>query len=66
MRRNEANGNVDTGIVIGLMAAGKGIGEVASEPLSAKLLDLGWETHAGFAYGTQYAVLIVFCGEEPT
>jgi MFS family permease len=62
MRRHEPNGNVDTGIVIGIMAAGKGVGEVASGPLSAKVLEAGWTAHANFAYGTAYGGLIVFCG----
>lgn len=62
MRLDEPLGNVDTGIVIGLMAAGKGIGEVASGPLSAKLLEAGWATHGLFTYGTAYGGLVVFCG----
>lgn len=61
IRRNEPGGRVDTGIVVGLLAAGKGIGEVASGPLSAKVLEIGWSSHARFAYGTSYGGLIVFC-----
>lgn len=62
MRRLESNGNVDTGTLIGLMAAGKGIGGVVGGPLSEKLLEVGWHAHSKFAYGTSYGVLVVFCG----
>lgn len=62
MRRLGPSGNIDTGIVIGMMAAGKEIGGVVSGLLSEKLLGIDWHTHAGFAYGTPYGVLIVFCG----
>ena len=62
MRRLESGGNIDTGIIIGMMAAGKGIGGVVSGPLSEKLLSPGWHTNAGFAYGTPYSTLIIFCG----
>ena len=62
MSRLEHNSAIDTGIVIGIMAAGKGIGGVVSGPLSEKLLDVGWKTTANFAYGTSYGVLVIFCG----
>ncbi|KAI5361401.1 Putative major facilitator superfamily, MFS transporter superfamily [Septoria linicola] len=62
MSRLEPNSALDTGIVIGIMAAGKGIGGVVSGPLSEKLLDVGWKSTAEFAYGTSYGVLVVFCG----
>lgn len=62
MRRLEPTGNVNTGIVIGMMAAGKGIGGVVSGPLSEKLLSINWHSHAGFAYGTPYSSLITCCG----
>ena len=53
---------VDTGFVLSLMTAGKGIGSVASGPLAAALLQSGWHSHAKFAYGSQYGSLIVFTG----
>ncbi|KAK4497228.1 hypothetical protein PRZ48_011678 [Zasmidium cellare] len=62
MRRLERNGNVDTGTLIGLMAAGKGVGGVVGGPLSEKLLEVGWHAHSKFAYGSSYGVLVVFCG----
>ncbi|QIX00975.1 hypothetical protein AMS68_006492 [Peltaster fructicola] len=55
--------NIDAGLVIGLMAAGKGIGAVISGPLSAALLAADtWRGHAGFAYGSGYGPLVVFSG----
>ncbi|CAK1359593.1 unnamed protein product [Cercospora beticola] len=62
LSRLEPNSAIDTGIVIGIMAAGKGIGGVVSGPLSEKLLELGWRSTADFAYGTSYGVLVTFCG----
>lgn len=63
LRRAEQSSHVDTGIVIGLMCAGKGVGSLISGPLSASLLKSGWgHIHSRFAYGTNYGVLVVFCG----
>lgn len=63
MRRLERSRNVDTGLVIGLLAACKGIGGVVSGPLSEKLLDVGWKSQARlFVYGTSFGPLVVFCG----
>lgn len=62
MRRTDRNGAVDTGTLIGMMAAGKGVGTVLGGPLSEKLLEVGWHAHSKFAYGTSYGVLVVFCG----
>lgn len=61
-----SGGGMDTGIFIGLMAAGRGIGGVVSGPLSEKLLQLGWHAKGHFAYGTSYGVLVVFCGVSAT
>ena len=54
----------DTGIMFGFLAAGRGIGAVASGPLSEALLTAGkeWKGEAGWAYGTGYGSLIVFTG----
>lgn len=62
MRPLVPSGTIDTGIFIGLMAAGKGIGGVVSGPLSEQLLGIGWQTGADFIYGSSYGVLVVFCG----
>ena len=52
----------EAGTVLGLFAAGRGIGAVASGPLSSKLLEVGsWGPGIG-GYGTNFAVLILFTG----
>lgn len=62
LRRLEPNGNVDTGLVLGLLAAAKGLGTVLGGPLSAKLLDVEWRSDAYFAYGTQFGPMVIFSG----
>ena len=53
----------DTGMIIGFLAAGRGIGAVASGPLSEALFRLrAWEGKAKLGYGTGYGALIVFTG----
>jgi MFS family permease len=62
-RRNQSTGgNINTGLIIALFAACKGVGAVISGPLSEKLLEVGSKWHAQFAYGSGYGVLIVFSG----
>jgi len=53
---------MDTATAIALFAAGKGVGAVISGPLSERLVEVGSNWHAGFAYGSSYALLIVFAG----
>lgn len=54
---------VDTGMVLALFAAGKGIGSVASGPLSERLLQADeWRGQVGGAYGTGYGSLVVWSG----
>ncbi|KAK8851460.1 major facilitator superfamily domain-containing protein [Apiospora arundinis] len=56
-------GPVDTGMVFAWLAAGRGIGNVVSGPLSEGLLDgLPWLGRAASGYGTGYGGLIVFTG----
>lgn len=57
------------GTLMGLFAAGRGVGAVLSGPISEVLLDKkrAWGDGNGdgdelFAYGTKYRVLIVFTG----
>ena len=51
------------GMVFGFLAAGRGIGNVASGPLSEALLAGNpWRNSTDFAYGTGYGPLIVFTG----
>lgn len=53
----------DHGMVIGLLAAGRGIGSVICGPLSEALLKTRpWEGQARFGYGTGFGPLIVFTG----
>lgn len=53
----------DSGTLIGLISAGRGIGAVLSGPLSEVLLKARpWEGQASLAYGSGYGGLIVFTG----
>ncbi|KAL1610737.1 hypothetical protein SLS60_002407 [Paraconiothyrium brasiliense] len=64
-RCRDENGvsRVDTGMVVALFAAGKGIGSVVSGPLSEVLLEAdGWRGKAGGAFGTGYGSLVVWSG----
>ncbi|KAL8732385.1 MAG: hypothetical protein Q9166_002783 [cf. Caloplaca sp. 2 TL-2023] len=62
-RVKEKDPAADTGMVFGFLAAGRGIGAVASGPLSEALLHLqAWKGEAKFGYGTGYGLLIVFTG----
>jgi predicted MFS family arabinose efflux permease len=58
--------HVDTGMVISLLCVSKGVGSVASGPISEKLIHVQPFQDAGFAYGTRYGVLIVFTGISAT
>jgi MFS family permease len=54
---------VDSTIVFAFLAAGRGIGNVASGPLSERLVQgFPWRDAAGWAYGSGYGTLIVFTG----
>ena len=58
-----ADNRAEAGLVFGLLAAGRGIGSVASGPLSEALLsEQPWVGDAIFGYGTGYGGLIVFTG----
>lgn len=64
-RCRDENGvsRVDSGMVVALLAAGKGIGSVASGPLSELLLEADtWRGRAGGAFGTGYGGLVVWSG----
>ncbi|KAL8905679.1 MAG: hypothetical protein Q9207_002493 [Kuettlingeria erythrocarpa] len=55
--------DAETGVVIGMMAATRGVGAVASGPLSEKLLRLRpWKGQIPGAYGTKYGILFLFTG----
>ncbi|EAW13985.1 putative MFS monocarboxylate transporter [Aspergillus clavatus NRRL 1] len=57
--------SLDTGLVFGLLAGGRGIGNVISGPLSTALIKRGSVAggeHGGTGYTTEYGALIVFTG----
>ncbi|KAK4580142.1 hypothetical protein LTR86_000345 [Recurvomyces mirabilis] len=60
-RRHEG---IDASMLFGFLAAGRGIGAVASGPLSELLLTAGERMHsrAEFGYGTEYSPIIIFSG----
>ncbi|OHE95657.1 major facilitator superfamily transporter [Colletotrichum orchidophilum] len=54
---------VDPIMVFGMLAAGRGVGNVISGPLSETLVKgAPWRGDAGFGYGSGYGTLIVFTG----
>lgn len=54
---------VDTGMIIALFTAGKGVSSLVSGPLGALLASSdAWKNHAGYAYGSGFGYLIVFTG----
>ncbi|KAK2799831.1 hypothetical protein FQN50_008352 [Emmonsiellopsis sp. PD_5] len=60
---HKANPSSDTGLVFGMLAAGRGVGSVICGPLSEALMrKQGWADNAAFGYGTEYGPLIVFTG----
>lgn len=54
--------SLETGLVFGLLAGGRGIGNVISGPLSTALIEHGGLGGEGVGYSTQYGTLIVFTG----
>jgi MFS family permease len=58
-RENEA---VDTGLILGLLLGGRGIGNVISGPVSGALLEDAWSTTERWGYSTEYGPIILFTG----
>lgn len=59
----DSDNAADSGMVFGFLAAGRGIGAVASGPLSEALLHMQtWKGEAKLGYGTGYGLLIIFTG----
>lgn len=55
--------HADAGIMFGMFAAGRGIGNIVSGPISETLLATGsWQGFAELGYGTPFGGLIVFVG----
>jgi MFS family permease len=52
----------DTGMIFGLLGAGRGIGAIVSGPLSAALIKSPAFPEAAYAYGSDFGGLIVFTG----
>ncbi|KAL8810043.1 MAG: hypothetical protein Q9200_002899 [Gallowayella weberi] len=61
-RVQKKDSRAEMGLVFGAFAAGRGIGCIASGPLTTALLKGGKDWDAGAAYGTGYGLLIVFTG----
>jgi MFS family permease len=56
------NESVDTGLILGLLLGGRGIGNVVSGPISAALLEDAWSTSGRWGYSTEYGPVILFTG----
>lgn len=57
------HGFIDPIMVFGWLAAGRGVGNVISGPVSELLIrDAPWKGQASFGYGSGYGTLIVFTG----
>jgi len=55
--------STNVGMLIGLLSAARGVGMVASGPLSAAMLiGMPWQGEADLAYGSGYGSIIVFTG----
>ncbi|KAF5863180.1 hypothetical protein ETB97_010525 [Aspergillus alliaceus] len=53
---------LETGLVFGLLAGGRGVGNVISGPLSTALMEKGSLGGSGTGYSTEYGALILFTG----
>ncbi|KAJ5105589.1 general substrate transporter [Penicillium alfredii] len=65
--KSDSSSSLETGLVFGLLAGGRGIGNVISGPLSTVLLRQGSLSvshghNSGTGYGTEYGTLILFTG----
>jgi len=60
MRRE--NSNVDTGLVMGLLLGGRGVGFVVGGPVSGGLLKGAWSMSGSSGYSSQYGPIIVATG----
>lgn len=64
--KRDSSASLETGLVFGLLAGGRGIGNVISGPLSTALIKQGSlsgsQGNAGTGFSTQYGSLILFTG----
>ncbi|RAL17649.1 MFS general substrate transporter [Aspergillus homomorphus CBS 101889] len=61
----EVDETASTGIIFGLLNAGRGVGSIACGPISEVLINAQWPLiakSAAFGYGTRFGGLIVFTG----
>ncbi|KAE8363021.1 major facilitator superfamily domain-containing protein [Aspergillus caelatus] len=61
----ETEQNAPTGIILGLLTAGRGVGSIACGPISELLINAEWPFIAkpgSLGYGTNFGSLIVFTG----
>ena len=54
--------NLNTGLVISLLCAGKGVGSILAGPVSEKLLSMKPWQDTKLAYGSSYGSIIIFTG----
>lgn len=61
---NRVDEGVDTGLVMGLLLGGRGVGFVVGGPVSAALLNTGWQVieKARWGYSTEYGPVILCTG----
>lgn len=62
VKGRDASGSADVGIVIGIISAARGVGSIASGPLSEALIRGRPWAGAEAGYGSSYGGLIVFTG----
>ncbi|KAF2723406.1 putative MFS monocarboxylate transporter [Polychaeton citri CBS 116435] len=60
--RDSGHAGLEVGPFIAFMGAAKGVGAVISGPLSERLLQMQPWKGAGYVYGTNYGILVVFTG----
>ncbi len=53
---------VDTGVIMGLLLGGRGIGNVISGPVSVSLLEHAWSLGGGWGFSTKHGPVILFTG----
>lgn len=56
------NDQIDSGLIMGLLLGGRGLGYVVGGPVSSGLLMDSWNTVGNWGYNTTYGPLIVATG----
>ena len=60
--RNGEEGEVEEGLIMGLLLGGRGLGFMVGGPLSAGLLKSAWSMTGNWGYSTEYGPVIVVTG----